>query len=240
MKRAFVVGGLLVLAGWLAAGLITLPEVGAGIWVDYAAAPLVLVLALLAYRWSDTEPVLAWLGLAARLAVGGMWIWAGLVKLPDPASSVESVRAYALLPESLVEPVGYLLPVVEVVLGVALVLGLMTRGAALLSAGLLLVFIGGIISVWARGMEINCGCFGDGGANPDAALQYPWEISRDLALLGLAVALVALRRTRYALDGLLFRSRVRLADFLEAHHEHHHEHDHEHEHDTAPSKGPSA
>ena len=148
-----------------------------------------------------------WFGLVARLVVGGVWIWAGLIKLPDPAASIESVRAYELLPASAVEPVGYLLPPLEVVMGVALVLGVMTRGAALLSAVVLAAFIFGISWAWAKGLKIDCGCFGDGGANPDAASQYPWEIARDVGLLAASVFLVWLRESRFALDSLLFRRR---------------------------------
>ena len=47
-----------------------------------------------------------WIGLAARLVTGGVWIVAGLLKLPDPAESVRAVRAYDLLPESVVPTVG--------------------------------------------------------------------------------------------------------------------------------------
>ena len=68
-----------------------------------------------------------WIGLLARLVTGGVWIVAGALKLPDPVESVRAVRAYDLLPESIVPTVGYALPVVEVVVGVCLVLGLMTR-----------------------------------------------------------------------------------------------------------------
>src|SRR5689334_22332253 len=121
----------------------------------------------------------AWLGLAARLVTGGVWIVAGALKVTEPASSIAAVRAYELLPGSLVEPVGYSLPAVELVVGLALVVGAFTRGAAVLSALLLVAFIIGISSVWARGIEISCGCFGDGGAKPGATSSYPWEIARD-------------------------------------------------------------
>src|SRR5688572_3607378 len=56
-------------------------------------------------------PVLGWLALAARLVIGGVWIYAGAVKLPDPAQSVEAVRAYQLLPGDMASTVGQLLPV---------------------------------------------------------------------------------------------------------------------------------
>jgi uncharacterized membrane protein YphA (DoxX/SURF4 family) len=144
-----------------------------------------------------------WLGFAARLVIGGVWIVAGVLKLPDPAASVRAVRAYDVLPEALVPVVGHLLPVGEVVVGTALVLGLLTRGGALVSALLFLVFVGGIASVWARGISIECGCFGGGGAQQDASSSYPLEIARDVGLLALSVFLVWSPRTRFALDRLL-------------------------------------
>ena len=146
-----------------------------------------------------------WLGLLARLVTGGVWIVAGAVKLPDPAQSVAAVRAYQLLPSSLVTPVGQLLPVIEIVVGVCLVLGILTRGAAVVSALLFVAFIIGIASVWARGINIDCGCFGGGGADPDAASNYPWEIARDVALLAASLFVAWLPSTRLALDNLLFR-----------------------------------
>jgi uncharacterized membrane protein YphA (DoxX/SURF4 family) len=147
---------------------------------------------------------LAWLGLAARLVTGGVWMVAGALKVTDPAASIAAVRAYQLLPGSLVEPVGVALPAVELVVGLALVLGVFTRGAALVSALLFVAFVIGIASVWARGIEIDCGCFGGGGAEPGAASAYPWEIARDLGLLALSLFLVWQGRTRLALDDLLF------------------------------------
>ncbi|MCW2794405.1 MAG: DoxX family protein [Nocardioides sp.] len=146
-----------------------------------------------------------WLGLVARLVTGGVWIAAGAVKLPDPASSVQAVRAYQLLPSSVVPTVGQLLPMVEIVVGLTLVVGLLTRGSAVVSGLLFVAFIVGIASVWARGITIDCGCFGGGGFDPDAASKYPWEIARDVGLLAMSGYLVWLRSTRLALDNLLFR-----------------------------------
>ena len=146
-----------------------------------------------------------WVGLAVRLVVGGVWIVAGASKVLDPAQSVAAVRAYQLLPGSLVQPLGQLLPVLEVVVGAMLVLGLLTRGAAVISSVLFVAFVVGIASAWARGLTIDCGCFGGGGYDPDAASQYPWEITRDAALLLLSLFLVWLPSTRLSLDGLLFR-----------------------------------
>jgi uncharacterized membrane protein YphA (DoxX/SURF4 family) len=97
--------------------------------------------------------------------------------------------------------------VLEVVVGAMLVVGVLVRGAAVASAILFVAFIVGIVSVWARGMEIDCGCFGGGGYDPDATSKYPWEIARDVALLALSLFLVWLPRSRWALDNILFRSK---------------------------------
>ena len=155
-----------------------------------------------------------WAGLAARLVVGGVWIYAGAIKLPDPDQSIAAVRAYELLPGETVVTVGHLLPVLEVVVGGMLVLGVLVRGAAVVSALLFVAFIIGIASVWARGIEIDCGCFGGGGYDPDATSKYPWEIARDVGLLLLSVFLVWLSRSRLALDALLFRTTSEEADVL--------------------------
>jgi uncharacterized membrane protein YphA (DoxX/SURF4 family) len=156
-----------------------------------------------------------WVGLVARLVTGGVWIVAGALKLPDPAASVRAVRAYDLLPEAVVPTVGHLLPVLEVVIGVCLVLGLLTRAAAVISALLFLAFIVGIASAWSRGLQIECGCFGGGGFSADATDDYPWEIARDVGLLVLSLWLVWRPRTKFAVDDLLFRRPERHLDVEE-------------------------
>ncbi len=156
--------------------------------------------------WRDAlraDP-LAVVGVASRLVVGGIWVWAGVLKLPDPESSITAVRAYQLLPSGLADGVGRVLPTLEVVVGLCLILGLLARGAGVVSALMQLAFIVGIVSVWSRGIAINCGCFGDGGPDPDAFEKYPWEIARDVGLLALSLYVAWLRRTPYALDNLLF------------------------------------
>jgi uncharacterized membrane protein YphA (DoxX/SURF4 family) len=122
---------------------------------------------------------------------------------PDPALSVRAVRAYRFLPEAAVPPVGYGLPVLEVAVGLLLIVGLGTRVVAALSAVLFLAFVVGIASAWARGLQIDCGCFGGGGFRADATAQYPWEIARDIGLLALSVALVVRPRTALSLDDRL-------------------------------------
>lgn len=140
-------------------------------------------------------------GIVARLVVGSVWVAAGLLKIPDPAENVRAVRAYQLLPESVVPAIGYALPILELLLGLCLIVGLLTRVNAVLSSVLLIAFIVGIAAAWARGLEIECGCFGGGGGpKPGASDKYPWELARDFGLLLLSAWLVWRPRTPWALD----------------------------------------
>lgn len=159
--------------------------------------------------------MLRWFGVLVRLVVGGIWLWAGLLKLPEPDASVTAVRAYQLLPAGMADSVGRVLPMLEVVVGACLVLGVLTRFVGGVSAVMQLAFIIGIASVWARGISINCGCFGDGGVDPDAISKYPWEIARDLGLMAASLWLVWHPRTPYAVDNVLFSQRTTLHDSTE-------------------------
>ena len=146
-----------------------------------------------------------WIGIAARLVVGGVWLAAGLLKIPDPTENVRAVRAYQLLPESLVPMVGHALPVLEILVGVCLIAGLLVRANAVLSAILLVAFIIGISSAWARGLSIECGCFGGGGGPAvNAQAKYPWELARDVGLLVASGWLVYRPRSPWAVDNYLF------------------------------------
>ena len=146
-----------------------------------------------------------WIGVLARALVGGVWLVAGALKIPDPTESVRAVRNYRLLPEAVVPLVGHALPVLEILVGLCLLVGLLVRANAALSAVLLLAFIVGIASAWSRGLSIECGCFGGGGGTlEDATAKYPWEIARDLGLLAASAWLLYRPRSPWAVDNLLF------------------------------------
>ncbi|MEQ7123201.1 MauE/DoxX family redox-associated membrane protein [Actinopolymorpha sp. B11F2] len=150
------------------------------------------------HRWRAGAP---WVSLAARLVLGGVLLVAGILKLGvAPTEQVRAVRAYQLLPYGVDAAVGYTLPFVEIVLAAALILGMGTRVTAVFSGVLMLVFVAGIASVWARGLSIDCGCFGDGGPVDPAQTKYLEEILRDLGLTLCAAWLAVFGAGRFALD----------------------------------------
>ena len=154
-----------------------------------------------------------WIGLACRAALTSVWLTAGVLKFSDAAGTVRATRAFRLLPEALVPAFGHLLPVLELVIGACLLLGLLTRGFAALSALLMVVFIVGVASAWARGLEIQCGCFGGGGNIKESATPgYIRDLLRDAGLLLASAWLVWRPRTWLSLDNVLFRPFERSPD----------------------------
>jgi uncharacterized membrane protein YphA (DoxX/SURF4 family) len=148
-------------------------------------------------------PVQEWMSFAVRLGLGGVMLSAGGLKVADPNAAISAVTAYRLLPSELATIVGYGLPFFEIMLGLLLVVGLAVRATAATTGILLLVFIAAVSSAWARGLSIDCGCFGGGGQTDNP--QYLQEIVRDLSFLVLATWLVVYPASRFALDrtGLL-------------------------------------
>lgn len=147
--------------------------------------------------------VIVWISTVARLGLAAVLLVAGGLKVADPGQAVQAVRAYELLPKSLENVVGWGLPFAEIALGLLLLLGLLTKWAAAAGGLLMVAFIIGVASAAARGLSIDCGCFGGGGEVAPDQTAYTQEILRDIGFLALAVWLVIWPRTHFALDGRL-------------------------------------
>jgi uncharacterized membrane protein YphA (DoxX/SURF4 family) len=141
-----------------------------------------------------------WVGLVARLTIGIVWLIAGGLKAFNPYSAGAAVRAYEIFPVDLATVIGQILPWLEIGLGVLLILGVFTRAAAVASAVLFLAFIAGISSAWARGLTIDCGCFGGGGSVAPGETKYVQEILRDIGLILLCGLLILRPQTRWSLE----------------------------------------
>ena len=144
----------------------------------------------------------SWFGLLSRLILGGVLFAAGWLKIFTPAKSQMAVRAYEALPISLANFLGIALPWAEVGLGILLILGIGVRFSALAGGALMVVFIAAISQAWARGLSIDCGCFGGGGTVDPGETKYLSEILRDTGLALLALYLVRYPLTRFAVEKL--------------------------------------
>lgn len=143
------------------------------------------------------------IGTVARLGLAAVWLISGAIKVGNPNGTEASVRAYQLFPDGLASLIGAILPFLELGLGVLVLVGIGTRLVGVLSGLVLVIYIAGIAQSWARGLTIDCGCFGGGGQVAAGQTHYPEEILRDLGFFALAVWLTVRPRTFLALDGWL-------------------------------------
>lgn len=141
-----------------------------------------------------------WLTLICRLVLGGVLIAAGVLKIGNLQKSAMAVRAYELLPISLANFLGYSLPWVEIGIGLLLVTGALVRFAGLVGAITMLTFIIAISQAWARGLSIDCGCFGGGGTIDPSQTKYLSEIIRDIGLMALGIYLYFYPKGRFGIE----------------------------------------
>jgi uncharacterized membrane protein YphA (DoxX/SURF4 family) len=143
---------------------------------------------------------LDYLVLVARVVVGAFFVYASLDKISDPAAFAKIVHNYRFLPGDLVNILAIFLPWLELLCGMALIMGTNARGAAAIISIMLVAFIIAVSSAIARGIKIDCGCFttsGDGARKVGLPL-----LIEDILLLALAL-LIWFRGARvWALDHL--------------------------------------
>lgn len=141
-----------------------------------------------------------WLTLLARLGLGGVLLAAGGLKVGNLQKSAMSVRAYEMLPVGLANFLGYVLPWIEIGMGLLLVAGVAVSIVGLLGALTMFAFVVAIAQAWARGLSIDCGCFGGGGQVDPEDTKYLSSILRDIGFLLLGVYLYYFPKGKFGLD----------------------------------------
>lgn len=99
-------------------------------------------------------------GFVLRCLVGAVFVFAGALKIFDPAGFAMDIANYRLMPHELINLVAIILPWLELVTGLMLVMGFWVRANALIIAGLTIVFLIAISQALVRGLDVTCGCFG--------------------------------------------------------------------------------
>jgi len=146
--------------------------------------------------------VFGWLSTLARLILGGALLLAGLLKVGDFPREVQSVINYQFpISDWLVNAIAYAQPIVEILLGLLILAGVATRWTGLLGGLAMAIFIAAIISVWVRGLSIDCGCFGGGQVlAPGQQTSYIQDLLRDTLFLICGVWLVIFPRSKVSVD----------------------------------------
>lgn len=121
-----------------------------------------------------------WFLLLLRVVVGGIFVYAGALKIGNPLEFADSIATFQILPPELINLVALALPPFEILVGGLLIFGICKRPAAfslLILTGLFMLFL---VQAIARGLEVDCGCFGSGEPSPWSA----WiSLGRNVLLL---------------------------------------------------------
>ena len=134
-----------------------------------------------------------WLTVRVQIALGIFFVAAALPKIVDPPSFAHMIYNYRLVPGTFVNLMALVMPWLELLAGLALILGLWTRASAGLVGALLLVFIAAISLNLARGNAIDCGCFDVTAANrtvDERLADMRLDILRDLGMLAMAAQIL--------------------------------------------------
>jgi uncharacterized membrane protein YphA (DoxX/SURF4 family) len=138
--------------------------------------------------------ILAFAVFLIRLFVGGVFLIAGLIKIKGSSSGLLiAILGYELVPRGLATILAYVLPWLEIIVGGLLILGLWSHLTVLVGAGLLAVFLSGIVTSLLRGMNNDCGCY-------QSLTPVQWKLAyRNLIIMGLLLPIYLLKGGMWSL-----------------------------------------
>jgi uncharacterized membrane protein YphA (DoxX/SURF4 family) len=144
-----------------------------------------------------------YLTLAARLLIGGVFLYACAHKIWDPAAFAVSIRNYMILPPAWSNIAAITLPWIELGAALLLIFGVLTKPAALLTTGMLAVFLAALAYAYATGLDIDCGCFSSAAGSEGRVGLY--HLIRDTALFLISLFILLGDQGAFAL-GSVFSS----------------------------------
>jgi putative oxidoreductase len=134
------------------------------------------------------------LSVRVQIALGIVFVVAAIPKIADPPAFAHMIYNYRLLPGGAINALALVMPWVELFVGVALILGVWKREAAVVAGILLLVFLVAIGVNLARGHAVDCGCFdvrSAGKSREQLLAEMRWVLIRDVGLLLLVAQVIA-------------------------------------------------
>ena len=135
-----------------------------------------------------------WFELVARWILGSAFIYASYHKIMEPAQFAKVIYGYYLFPPLTINFIAIILPFIELFCGLALVLGIYPRSAALVINFLLIAFILALSLNLVRGQEFDCGCFSFDESGYTLTI---WEtLIRDSGFFGLGLLVIFFSRHR--------------------------------------------
>ena len=129
------------------------------------------------------------LALFSRIVLGVVLIYASIDKIIHPEAFAKLIGNYNVLPFGLENVVAIILPTLELIVGCCLILGIMLDGSAIITAGMMIVFIFALSQAMIRGIDVSCGCFNVSEAEEGSQIGFR-RIIEDIIFLGLSIMLL--------------------------------------------------
>jgi uncharacterized membrane protein YphA (DoxX/SURF4 family) len=114
------------------------------------------------------------------ILIGGLFVYAGVIKALDPVVFARDIGNYQMLPWPIGVWLALYLPWLEIFCGLALMTRVLYRGGVFILTALMVLFIVITIVARARGLDVDCGCFG----HATKSLSFAWHLALDFLLLG--------------------------------------------------------
>ena len=129
------------------------------------------------------------LALFSRIVLGVVLIYASIDKIIHPDAFAKLIGNYNVLPFGLENVVAIILPTLDLIVGWCLILGIMLDGSAIITAGMMIVFIFALSQAMIRGIDVSCGCFNVSEAEEGSQIGFR-RIIEDIIFLGLSIMLL--------------------------------------------------
>jgi uncharacterized membrane protein YphA (DoxX/SURF4 family) len=136
----------------------------------------------------------SWIELAARWILGFTFIYASFHKILSPQDFAKIVYGYDLFPHVLINLIAIIIPFLELVAGLALIIGLYPRSAAIIINILLLAFVAALTINLIRGHEFDCGCFPTGQSESTSSSEV--TLVRDIIYFFLGIQVIFFQGNR--------------------------------------------
>lgn len=119
-------------------------------------------------------------------------VFSGVPKAMDPLGFIQSIYGFEIIVDPWAAWVALGLPWLEIFCGLGILLRILYSGSLAIISGMMVTFMIAFSSVWLRGINIECGCFGD-----KIPIPYYWiNLLIDGSLLLMALGLLLGERAR--------------------------------------------
>jgi uncharacterized membrane protein YphA (DoxX/SURF4 family) len=138
----------------------------------------------------NRKSILHLFSVAARVVLGGIFVYAGFIKLIDPKAFAVSISQYDIVPQILLAPAAIGLPALELLAGLGLIMNI--RGSLTVIFSLLFLFVSVLGFGILNNLNVDCGCFSEDDIKGFNSLRTAFY--RDLIMIAIASYIYAYRR----------------------------------------------